>query len=378
MEQEERMAGEAAEGTLGAAGERAAVARVLGRLRADRSVPTPWVIEPGDDAAALALPAGEVAVLTTDTLVEGVHFERSWTSPEDLGYKLIQSATSDVGAVAARPRAALVAVSAPGMLAETELLALTEGMLEAARAHGLVLAGGDTTQAPILVLTASVLGSAEPAALRSRSGARPGDFLAVTGELGDAAAGLLALKELERGQPPPPTWLRAESALAGIEKRLDALGFAGDAPALAVAARRFLRPSPPISIGPKASAAGATALIDISDGLGSELGLIAEASGVGIMVETAAVPVGAGARAWAGRHGGDPLSFALNGGEDYELLIAVPPDRWESLVTGLAAERVRVIKIGEAGPHKQGVQLRDAAGKVHPLQGRGYEHFRRR
>ena len=380
MNQEQREGVRGTKRTLAAAGERAAVAQVLARLGASHPARIPWVIGPGDDAAALHLPPGEVAVLTTDTLVEGVHFERAWTSPEDLGYKLIQSATSDVGAVGARPVAALVAVSTPGTLAEHELLRLTDGMLEAARAHDLALAGGDTTQAPLLVITATILGSASPDALRTRSGARPGDRLAVTGELGDAAAGLLALKEIHAGESlSPATWLRPESALTGLERRLAARGFAGSAPAaLAAAARRLLRPSPPIAGGALAAAAGATALIDISDGLASELGLIAEASGVGLVVEAGAVPVGAGARAWAARQGGDPLAFALDGGEDYELLIAVSSGHWASLKAALAAGGVRVTEIGEVVARQEGIGLRDATGKVRPLAPGGYEHFRPR
>jgi thiamine-monophosphate kinase len=139
-----------------------------------------------------------------------------------------------------------------------------------------------------------------------------------------------------------------------------------------------LRPSPPVAAGPRAAASGATALIDISDGLASELALIAEASGVGLMVEAAAVPIGAGARAWAELRSSDPLALALDGGEDYELLIAVSSGRFRSLQSALAAGGVRVTEIGEVVSPEEGVGLRDASGKVRPLSSGGYEHFRPR
>lgn len=371
------------EETLATVGERAAVAAILARIAKARPIGPggePLLVGPGDDAAALVLPAGEAAVLTTDTLVENAHFERIWTSPEDLGYKLIQSAASDVGAMGARPRAALIAVSAPRTLGKRELLALVDGILAAAREHEIVLAGGDTTEAPLLVLTASVLGAAPPSELRTRSGARPGDRLLVTGELGDAAAGLHALRELHAGEiAPAGTWLRPESALQGLETRLASRGFASQAAAaLAPAVRRLLRPSPPIAAGPIAARTGATALIDISDGLASEIALIAEASGVGVMVEAATIPVAPGARAWGAHVGRDPLDFALQGGEDYELLIAVPPERWDSLAAAIGAGGVKVTPIGEVVPRAQGVHLRDPSGHSRPLAAGGYEHFRSR
>jgi thiamine-monophosphate kinase len=380
--------------TLSSIGERAAVASVLQRLKSEQETapsrpsasggsasPPLLLVGPGDDAAALGIPPGESAILTTDTLVEDIHFRRSWTSPFDLGYKLIQSAASDVGAMGGRPRAAVVALSAPGALGESELLGLTDGMLAAALEHGIALAGGDTTESPVVVVTATVLGSALPSGLVTRAGARPGDVLAVTGELGDAAAGLSVMEQFFTGEAPPEgSWLRTASVLDGLESRLTASGrlAAGRedlVQRLSAAVRRLLRPQPPIAAGALAAVRGCTALIDISDGLGSELELIAEASQVGVMVNAASIPLGIGASAWASHQGSDPVAIALGGGEDYELLMAVPPARWESLAAALAGAGVRITAIGEVVYAAQGIKLREPTGSIRPWTAGGFEHF---
>ncbi len=343
------------------------------------------VIGPGDDGAALHLPAGEACVVTTDSLVEGVHFERVWTTPADLGYKLIQSATSDIGAMGGRPCACVLALSAPGALLESELLGIIGGALEAAARHHLLVLGGDTASSPLLVLTATVIGSARAESLRTRGGAGPGDRILVTGELGDAAAGLRVLRKLQVLEPPPAhtphAWLRAASPLADLERRLAAKHLVprADSPealALAGAVRSFLRPSPPIAAGPIAAAAGATALIDISDGLASELHLLAAASHVGLAVDEARVPIGQGARRVALENGEDPLELAFGGGEDYELLMTVPADRAQTLATELAAIGVRTSEIGEVVRPEFGLTLRAPGAPPRALAVGGYEHFR--
>lgn len=382
-------------------GERAVVAEIVSRLAAAAADagsapgtasgggtgpgPAAILVGPGDDAAALCLPAGEACIVTTDSLVEGVHFERSWTTPADLGYKLIQSAASDIGAMGGRPLAAVIAVSAPAVLLESELLAITGGMIEAAARHGFLVLGGDTTSSPLLVLTATVLGGAGPDALRTRGGARPGDRILVTGELGDAAAGLRILRALSALEPAPAhathAWLKTASPLADLERRLAARHLVprADSPealAFAGAVRRFLRPAPPIEAGPVAAAAGASALIDISDGLASELCLIAEASGVGLVLEESAVPIGAGARRLALEHGEDPLALALGGGEDYELLMTAPAERTHDLTAALAGIGVRVTEIGEIVRHEFGRTVHAPGRPPRPLAAGGYEHFR--
>ncbi len=381
--------------SLKSVGERALVSEVIAQLArrrpadgadgAGRGSEPPLVVGPGDDAAAFLLPAGEACIVTTDSLVEGVHFERAWTTPTDLGYKLIQSAVSDIGAMGGHPLAAVVAISAPSAMLEHEFLDMTAGMVEAGDRHHLVVLGGDTTSSSMLVVTATILGSAAPQALRARSGARAGDRILVTGELGDAAAGLRVLAELKRLEPPPAPaahgWLRAASPLADLDRRLAARHVVprADSPEaheLAGAVRRFLRPIPPVAAGAAAAAAGATALIDISDGLASELHLIAEASQVGVILDESAVPIGAGARRLAISHGDDPLVLALHGGEDYELLMTVPADHVHAVTDALAALGVRLTEIGEVVLKESGLTIRVPGRPPRPLDHGGYEHFR--
>lgn len=367
---------ESAPWSLASVGERALLREVLRKLRA-AAPDERLLVSAGDDAAALLIPAGEAAVLTTDTLVEGTHFRRPWTAAQDLGWKLVMSAASDVSAMGGRPLAAVVAVSAPPAMTAAEFLALMTGAELAAKEARLLLTGGDTTASAILVLTATVLGTAPPQDLVRRSGARVGDLVAVTGVLGEAGAGLGIVDKLFGDDPPPDgRWLRAESPLAVIAERLGECGF--DPPAttaLAEAARRFLRPSPPFAAGPILSSGGTTALIDVSDGLASEATWIAEESGVGIVIDAARVPLGAGARAWASYRGIDPITLAFGGGEDYELLLTVPESAWSELERRLRAIGVWGTVIGTVVPESEGVTWRGPDGFRRPLAGEGYEHF---
>src|SRR4030095_2646837 len=186
----------------------------------------------------------------------------------------------------------------------------------------LLLIGGDTTASSILVLTATVLGGGQPGQIVRRSGAHLGDLVVVTGVLGEAGAGFGILDKLYGADPPPKErWLRPESPLPELSDRLREREF--DRPVaddLAEAARRFLRPYPPLATRPLVAAAGATSLIDISDGLASEADWIAQESEVGIVIDAKDVPLGAGTRAWADYRGLDPMDLAWGGGEDYELL----------------------------------------------------------
>jgi thiamine-monophosphate kinase len=363
--------------TLASLGERALLGNLLKRIGGDSRPGSPLLVPPGDDAAALFLPAGEAALLTTDTLVEGTHFRRPWTAPADLGWKLVMSAASDVSAMGGRPLALVIAVSAPGAMAAEEFLDLMAGAQAAATDVGCALAGGDTTSSPILVLTATLVGAAPKEGLLRRTGARPGDLVLVTGTLGEAAAGLGVLDLACASDPlPEGRWLRAESPLPGLAARLEPLGFsAGRAAALAESARRFLRPSPPFAAGRVLAAAGASALIDISDGVASEAAWIAAGSQVGIVLEAARMPIGDGARAWAAKREIDPLDLALGGGEDYELLMTAPPHAGPGLVERLEAIGIPATVIGEVVPADEGLTLRLPDGVRRPLPPAGYEHF---
>jgi len=261
-----------------------AIRRFAGRL----PDPSEEVVVPiGDDCAVVRF-GGERWVAAADMLVEGRHFRPEWSSPEDVGYKAVAANVSDVAAMGAEPRFVLVSGGAPD--AETTARCM-EGVLEACGAFGVYPLGGDTTGSDALVVSVAILGRVEGEPLL-RSGARPGDLLAVTGDLGAAAAGLLAL----------------ENGLPGHERPKG----------------RHRRPEPRVAAGRAAARIGATAAIDLSDGLASDLRHVCEASGAGCRVDLGLLPVADDTRALAAALGQDPALLAATGGEDYELLLAVP------------------------------------------------------
>jgi thiamine-monophosphate kinase len=270
-------------------------------------------------------------VAAADMLVSGQHF-RDWAAPEDVGYKAVAVNVSDVAAMGAVPRFVLVSGGADD--AETTLRCM-DGVLEACEEFGAYPLGGDTTRAAALTVDVSILGQlAHPPVLRS--GARPGDLLAVTGELGASAAGLIAL----------------ENDSAGPERLV----------------RKHLRPEPRVVLGHTAARIGARAMIDLSDGLVSDARHLCEKSGVGCRIDLGLLPVAGDTREYVSSVGRDPEVIAATGGEDYELLIAAP----EEIVEALAAEsEVPVTVIGEIT--EEGVIfLRD--GK--PVGGlSGWDHF---
>jgi thiamine-monophosphate kinase len=265
----------------------------------------------GDDAALLSvLPAAPPVLVTVDALVEGVHVDLALGTPEDLGWKALSVAASDIGAMGGRPAGAVASLGGP---AGTEVLRIVAGMAAASTEWGCPLVGGDLTEAPFVVVSTTVLGSLEdgPAAV-TRAGARPGDRLFSTGPLGASAAGLRILRAAGESSP---TWLPADSEPADL-----------------VAAYR--RPRARLAEGWTARHAGASAMLDCSDGLSIDLRRLARASAVGLRVDT--LPVAPGATE----------EEALGGGEDYELLIATSdPD---ALVAAFAAAGLREpICIGE-------------------------------
>ncbi len=234
---------------------------------AQRLAPGPGtVVGIGDDAAVLAAPDGRV-VATTDFLLEGRHFRRDWAGPADIGHRAAVRSLADVAAMGARPTALLVAFAAPPTLSSAWALELSAGLAAEAARAGATVAGGDTARFDVVLLAVTGLGDLQGARPVTRAGARPGDVLAVAGPLGHSAAGL---------------------ALLAAGHREPALRAAGHRePAALVAAH--LRPAPPYDAGPEAARLGATALMDVSDGLLADLGHIARASGVAIDVHPGAL-----------------------------------------------------------------------------------------
>lgn len=282
--------------TIGDLGEFGMISRVLARFPQTDEV----IVGPGDDAAVVRAPDGRV-VASTDLLVEGRHFRREWSSAHDIGGKAAAQNFADIAAMGARPTALLVGLAAPPELEAAWIEELADGLRAECSRAGAAVVGGDTVRAAedAVTLAITALGDLEDRSPVCRSGARAGDVVALAGPLGLAAAGL----EL----------LRGHVAASGV----------------CVEAHR--RPQPPYEAGVQAARIGATAMLDVSDGLLGDLNHIAAASGVAIDVRAAMLPAApeldtALAQLRAAGLSGDAMSLRLAGGEDHGLVAAFPPD----------------------------------------------------
>jgi thiamine-monophosphate kinase len=304
----------------------------------------------GDDAA-VTVPGGATAT-SVDALVEGVHFRRGEAEPATIGRKALATALSDLAAMGAEAGEAYVALGVPEDLGEAELLALLDGMIELAGATGTTLAGGDLTRAPALTLAVTVVGHATGSEeLVSRRGARPGDLLVLTGELGGAAAGRLLLDDPELAAAVP-----ASLATALRDRQLD--------------------PTPRLGSGSALAAAGARAMIDLSDGLASDAEHVATGSGVALNLDAVSLRLAPGVTDVAAAAGLDPLRLAVSGGEDYELLATLPPEALEGAVARVgAAGEATLAAVGEV-TEGEGVEIRLPGGGL--LEAKGYDHFAER
>lgn len=291
----------------------------------------PEVLVPiGDDCAVLEI-GGRTWAAASDMLVSGRHF-KGWADPADVGYKAVAVNVSDVAAMGGTPRFVLVSGAAPDP--ETAL-GVFEGVAEACGEFGVYPIGGDTTRAEALTVDVAILGELETAPVL-RSGARPGDLLAVTGELGASAAGLLALEEGKDGF-----------------ERLKV---------------RHLRPRPRVEAGLAASRLGVGAMIDLSDGLASDVRHVCEKSGVGCRVDIGILPVSDDTRELASSLGRDSALLAATGGEDYELLVSAPEHVLRTLAETVD---VPVTVVGEVTA--SGVDFRHGEETVEDLS--GWDHF---
>jgi thiamine-monophosphate kinase len=292
--------------TLAAVGEFGVIAEVT----AGRPQPAGTLLGPGDDAAVVAAPDGRV-VASTDVLVDGVHFRLDWSTPEQVGRKAAAANLADIAAMGAVPTGLLVGLACPQETPMEVISGLADGLWAEAGTVGVGLVGGDLTSAPALVLSVTALGSLEGRAPVTRAGARPGDRVALCGRIGWSAAGLAVL----------------------------ARGFRS--PVTVVGAHRV--PEPPYPAGPQAARAGATAMIDVSDGLLADLGHLAAASGVRVELRTDRLDVPQRLVEVGSALGVDPLHWLLTGGEDHALAATFPadgelPDGWAVIGTVAAGD----------------------------------------
>jgi thiamine-monophosphate kinase len=292
----------------------------------------------GDDSAVLAPRTGEL-VVTADLLTEGVHFETSTISARDLGTKCVVVNVSDIAAMAASPRAALCAITLPEQTETSWVMELFHGIREACEAYGLSLVGGDLSRGASICIAVSMIGDAAPGGVVSRSGARPGDAIALTGTVGASAAGRRLLGE---GR------VLAESDRVLVRAHVHPIARVGEARVLA--------------------RNGARAMIDVSDGVGLDLSRLCSASRVGARLRLADVPIAEGAS----------LAEALGGGEDYELMAALPPEGFERAQRELLdAFGLRLSRVGDvtSGDALVGV---GEDGTEEPLVPKGWDHFANR
>ena len=333
--------------TVSDLGEHALLARLLARL------PRPGaqiLVGPGDDAAVIEPGRRTRLVLTTDALVEDVHFSSAWSSPADIGHKALAVNLSDLAAMGAVPRWALVSLALPPAYQVDAAEALVSGLAGLAATHGVSVAGGNITRSPgPLVVDVTAGGEVSPRKWLPRGGAKAGDELWLSGTVGGARAGLEMLRE-------------------GGNKRTESVD-------LAACVLRHRRPEPRVRLGVAIARDGAArAAMDLSDGLADAVSQIARASGCGARVDADAIPVEAGARSWWGGRGLDVVSAAVSGGEDYELLLAIPR-RWGGRLRHVLRRVTRpaVTRIGALTRVGELVLVRNGHEHAWPT---GFEHFR--
>jgi thiamine-monophosphate kinase len=294
----------------------------------------------GDDCAVLRLLPGHESLVTTDFTLEGIHFRRDWHPPESVGHRCLARGLSDIAAMGGEPVAAFLSIALPRDLPQAWVGRFARSLISLAEKHGVSLAGGDTAESPNgIVADIIVVGTAPKGKSVLRSGARPGDRIFVSGELGGAAAAVLRM----RTRP---------------EKKLNPRDYP-----------RHFYPEPRIELGRILREKGlATAMIDTSDGLSTDLAHLCEESGVGAELDAALIP-----RARVGKPAREvDLDLALHGGEDYELLFTAPPSkRVPSQIGGVALTYIGLI----TRPKK--IFLRARPNLAYELHPQGWEHFQR-
>ncbi|MEI6667619.1 MAG: thiamine-phosphate kinase [Acidobacteriota bacterium] len=325
-------------------GERA----LIDLIRARVPPAPPWVaLGIGDDAALVEPQPRTLDVFTTDAQVDGVHFNRATSPPDAIGHRALAVNLSDLAAMGAQPRVALLSLLLPADLPVSDLTAIIDGLLALAARHEVALVGGNITRTTgPLAIDITAIGSVHPRKFLKRSGARPGDAVWVSGTIGSAAAGLQSLT----ASPP------SDGSMSACQEA-------------------YLRPDPRVRLGLLLGRnVAASACLDLSDGLADGLHQLAIASEAGLVIDGNAVPITPEARAWFVGRQVDPLLAAMGGGDDYELLFTVSARQRSRLASvqrvlgGLPLTRIGTVTAGRT------VRLKTALGEC--LVPPGYEHFR--
>ena len=308
----------------------------------------------GDDAAVIDN-ANYLTVVSTDALVEGIHFDLMYTPLKHLGYKAVVVNLSDIYAMNAIPKQITVSIALSNRFSVEALEELYEGIHQACKFYNVDLIGGDTTSSPKgLYISVTAIGQGEKDKLTYRNGAKVGDIICVTGNLGAAYLGLQLLereKQIYLANPGVKTDLENQDFLVGRQLKPEA--------------RRDM-----INLFSKSKLVP-TAMIDVSDGLASELFHICQQSKVGAFIEESGVPIHQDAQLMAIKFKLDPITCALSGGEDYELLFTIDPSD---------LDKVKFLPdiyiMGDIVPQEDGVKLHTKGGNIHPIKAQGWNHFK--
>jgi thiamine-monophosphate kinase len=320
---------------------------LINRIRKWMAASDPALIQGiGDDVAVIGI-GSKALLVTTDILIERIHFDRSWIDPYRLGKKALIVNLSDIAAMGGTPKYFLISLGLPKNLPLSFVSSFYRGLKEEAKRFRVDLIGGDTSLSQRITINICLLGEAKKGRILFRKGARVGNDLFVSGRLGDAALGLKILqKQGPMGRP------------MGLMKKQ-------------------LSPCPRIELGQ--AIAGdrlATAMIDVSDGLLIDTTHLIEESGVGARIWEDRIPLSRLYRKWIHSYSKDPYQIALTGGEDYELLFTAPPDRREEISTLALSSNIPITWIGKILPQKEGFRIIRKDGKEYSPSRMGFEHFK--
>ncbi len=311
-------------------------------------------VEIGDDAAVIPSSSSQPLVLSTDCLVEGIHFSRKTATCFDIGYKTASVNLSDMAAMGALPTAILVAIALPGSFTTQDWKGFYRGLAVPCKPYNIKLLGGDTSSSlTSLFITVTIIGHVNGKRYLTRKGAKTGDLIYVSGTLGDSQAGL--------------TYLKRNLSLPRRSKLSTPIKYL---------LKRHLQPVAQVSLGRLlVSKPYASAALDLSDGLSGDLMHLCKHSQVGALIHMNQLPMSRHMQWYAKRIHISPFSWSLHGGEDYELLFTVPPSQHQAVEKLARRHRIQITQIGMIQPRRHGIRIVHHDGTTHPLPQNSFEHF---